>query len=269
MANLPADRTKLNAAIANQQPSIVASSKANREALVEAYDTIDHLYQYLLSTILAGSLVHVRTTSNVTYYVNAATGNDANDGLIGSPLKTIQAAINKLPPVIDHTVTINVAEGTYAENVSIAGFVGRGSILITGSGAALTDTHLVTSIGLTNCHCAVFVEGLKLNNASGFCVSVYGCTRVRLRYLKMDVSATSYNGIYVESSMTYITNCSLSNRNAAIAAWASSTVFSNENAGSGNTVGLQAAYASTIGKAGTQPSGTTAESSFGGGQIRS
>jgi|GEM_PF-4588749 len=56
MAQLPADRTKLNAAVANQQPSIVASAKANREALIEAYDTIDLLNQKVDTAISNGKM---------------------------------------------------------------------------------------------------------------------------------------------------------------------------------------------------------------------
>lgn len=56
MAQLPADRTKLNVAIANQQPSIVASAQANREALIEAYDTIDKLYDFT-SGLVAGNIL--------------------------------------------------------------------------------------------------------------------------------------------------------------------------------------------------------------------
>jgi hypothetical protein len=56
MAQLPADRTKLNAAIQNQQPSIVADAIANREALVEAYDTIDLLNQKVDTAISNGKM---------------------------------------------------------------------------------------------------------------------------------------------------------------------------------------------------------------------
>jgi len=56
MARLPADRTKLNAAIVNQQPSIVASAQANREALIEAYDTIDMLYNFTAGLVAGGTL---------------------------------------------------------------------------------------------------------------------------------------------------------------------------------------------------------------------
>lgn len=57
MANLPSDRTKLNAAVANQQPSVVASAKANREALIESYDTIDLLNQKTDGLVAGGNLV--------------------------------------------------------------------------------------------------------------------------------------------------------------------------------------------------------------------
>jgi hypothetical protein len=56
MARLPADRTKLNAAVQNQQPSIVADAIANREALIEAYDTIDMLYNFTAGLVAGGTL---------------------------------------------------------------------------------------------------------------------------------------------------------------------------------------------------------------------
>lgn len=60
------------------------------------------------------------TTAAMTLYVDAATGLDTNTGLVGFPLKTIQAAIDRVPQTIKHNVTINVGAGTYAENVYIS-----------------------------------------------------------------------------------------------------------------------------------------------------
>ena len=56
MAKLPADRTKLNAAVQNQQPSFIADAIANREALIEAYDTIDMLYNFTAGLVAGGTL---------------------------------------------------------------------------------------------------------------------------------------------------------------------------------------------------------------------
>lgn len=62
------------------------------------------------------------TAAVIDYYVDGATGSDANDGSIGSPWETIQRAVNFVtkeisiaPTVLD--LTINVAAGVYDEIV--------------------------------------------------------------------------------------------------------------------------------------------------------
>ncbi len=65
--------------------------------------------------------------AQTNYYVNSAIGNDANSGLIGSPKATIQAAITTAStPAI-----INIAAGTYAENITIS----KNDITLRGAGA--------------------------------------------------------------------------------------------------------------------------------------
>ncbi len=63
--------------------------------------------------------------SETHLYVNAATGNDINSGLTATtgPKKTIQAAVDMIPSRLCNNVTIDVAEGTYRESVTIAGVV--------------------------------------------------------------------------------------------------------------------------------------------------
>jgi hypothetical protein len=67
-----------------------------------------------------GSLVPAtyESTADTTLYV-ATTGNDANAGTIGSPLLTIQAAIDKIPLVVKHTFIINVGAGSFVEKLHI------------------------------------------------------------------------------------------------------------------------------------------------------
>jgi hypothetical protein len=50
-----------------------------------------------------------------TCFVDATNGNDNNTGLAGDPLQTIQAGINK----VQSSGTVNVAAGTYVENVLV------------------------------------------------------------------------------------------------------------------------------------------------------
>ena len=60
------------------------------------------------------------TTENVDYYIDSANGNDSNDGLsTASPLKTITAALNKIPYIINHVVTIHLMAQIYAEDVTV------------------------------------------------------------------------------------------------------------------------------------------------------
>ena len=62
-------------------------------------------------------------TSRVTVYVDASTGNDSNPGTQGQPFKTIQAAVNSLPKDLStYNANINIADGTYDEDVNIIGF---------------------------------------------------------------------------------------------------------------------------------------------------
>ena len=71
------------------------------------------------------------TTANVTYYVDDALGDDSNDGLAagaGHALKTIQAAINKIPRFVKHNMTINVADGTYESGSIVIYLVNRNII---------------------------------------------------------------------------------------------------------------------------------------------
>jgi len=86
------------------------------------------------------------TTGAMTLYV-ATTGNDSNDGLsTGSALLTLQAAIDKVPKIVLHLVTINVAAGTYAA-VDISAFsIGtNGLIKLLGVTTAPTLTTGTTS----------------------------------------------------------------------------------------------------------------------------
>lgn len=70
----------------------------------------------------AGSL-----TKNLTLYVDAATGDDGNDGLAPErSKKTIMAAVNAIPKNLGgHNVVIEIADGDYTgETLSISGFYG-------------------------------------------------------------------------------------------------------------------------------------------------
>lgn len=66
-------------------------------------------------------------TENVTLYVDASTGSDANPGTQQAPFASIQAAVDSLPRDLSgKNITIVIAPGTYEEDVVISGFYGAG-----------------------------------------------------------------------------------------------------------------------------------------------
>ena len=92
----------------------------------------------------------VNNVNGTTYYVNAITGNDANDGLTSAtPFKTLKQAIEPLSyQRFAGDVTINVAEGEYPENVILTRMVGRLLIIGLSSDRTLVNiTGLVKVIG--------------------------------------------------------------------------------------------------------------------------
>lgn len=62
-----------------------------------------------------GGVALARTKAPLTLWVDAARGSDRNDGTARRPLKTIEAAVDRVPFLIrvGHPVTINVKAGTY------------------------------------------------------------------------------------------------------------------------------------------------------------
>lgn len=68
--------------------------------------------------IVNPELIGISQKNEIVLYVNAHTGNDHWSGLLpGRAKKTIQAAVDALPPIIEKPATIFVADGIYRERV--------------------------------------------------------------------------------------------------------------------------------------------------------
>ena len=106
------------------------------------------------------------TTANVDLYVDNINGDDANDGSVGNPLKTLVEAESRLPLVIDHRVIIHMLPydvsvpnvGYYEWPVFRARVLNENifvvsesiEVLATGTAQAGSDQYkLVTTGGLT------------------------------------------------------------------------------------------------------------------------
>jgi len=77
------------------------------------------------------------TDKDVILHVNPSIGDDANDGDVGSPLETIQEALDRIPPTVCHFVIIDLQDNggiqTFDEQVFVRDFqIQAGGIKILG-----------------------------------------------------------------------------------------------------------------------------------------
>lgn len=188
---------------------------------------------------------------------------------VGKDFATIQEAIDSLKKRIDANITINVDAGTYAEDVLIKGFVGGGILTLQGgSNLATAENFIINSIELDGNSCMIDIRGFTATSIDKSTFSLSYCILVRFYYCR-SVTSAAKAAFYIGASFAHLSNCLSSNRSIALSTAYGACVSSNNwTAGSDNTIGLNATGASTIGKNGTQPQGTTAESATQGGAIR-
>ena len=134
--------------------TVVASStgsKVNFSAPPQVYITA--LSEDLYKTINARETL----TADRTYYVDTTNGNDSNSGLAagsGNAFKTIQKAYDVIAGKLDlagYTVTIQIADGTYAPSSGINALLvskpwtGGGSIVVQGNSSTPANVVLSTT----------------------------------------------------------------------------------------------------------------------------
>jgi hypothetical protein len=207
-----------------------------------------------------------------TYYV-ATTGSDTTgDGTPAKPYKTIQYAINALPKNLGgFTATINVANGTYVENLYIYDYT-DGTIII--KSQSYTDTVndacvIFGSVTIGRTTAFVHINSIKVDipSASSDSVIIDRCSLVRLAYIKVVKSNLSNNAIYASSdSSINLISCEISNHLRAIHVDYSKAYVSNCT-GTGNTYGIYSASGGDVRIWGTTPDGTTKSMTGGGGTI--
>lgn len=170
-----------------------------------------------------------------TIYVSKS-GNDASgDGSESAPFATIQHAINTIPKNLDNReITINISNGTYSENVEIAGFSGGTLRVVFGT---------VTIKTLSVYEACVIISGTSLTvSASGNTYGIY-CHRSANLICQIPLTVTgSTNGIYAvfgsrfsANRATTITSCTY-----AVVSMYSSHVYISSLTGSKNNNGVQA-----------------------------
>ncbi len=135
------------------------------------------------------------STSATTYYI-ATSGNDSNPCTVGSKCITLAHVLALIPSIIDHPYIINVADGTYAEGIMFAGYIGGISNLISIVGNSGTPANVIFSGGV-NC---VGADGGTYTTSACITSSAY------LSITGVKFSGTVSRGIFVYDGGHIITN---------------------------------------------------------------
>lgn len=247
---------------------VVKQNAGNGSILLNIQDLTLYTNAEIDAKIAAASASNA-TTANITYYV-ATTGSNSNNGLaVGTPFQTIAYALSLLPKNIRHTVTINVAAGTYNEVVTVSGFYGEGTINING-GADLANAvnYKIDRALIQYCTTGLNITGFEATTTSGQAFNIDNCSKASLTYCTSTSVDAVNSGAYIRNSNAAVSSCLFSNKYSAIYAYMNSQVYStSQTAGSGNTYGIYGGRGSIVAKNGVQPQGATPEITIGGGII--
>lgn len=269
IADLNGNMDTLDTAVKDLQDRAAASVPLTQKGAASGVASLDASAK-LPAGQLPSSAVQA-TTADVTYYVRTD-GSDGNNGLANTAagaFKTIGKAISMVPTIVNHTVTINVATGTYTESVRVVGFSGGGAIRFNPSVAAVSDSYIINDFLAARCSIPVNVYGFKAVSTTVNAFAAAESINVQLYYCKSDsnTTASGAGGIVANSAKLYAYSCSISNKNMAIVAGQNAGIFSYDNTGSGSNVGLYAGEGGHIAATGSVPTGTTAQATGNSGTI--
>ena len=200
-------------------------------------------------------------TSNKTIYV-ATTGSDINEGTETSPFASISKALSIIPKNLNgYFVSINIAAGTYPENVIIRDFncgalriTGRAGDTVTFSGLSIINSRYVEvntiSLHISNAH--INIESSDVRVLSPFSASNgrYGVH-------------VAFNSSVVFSSTVTVNNAT----SYAVVATMNSRIYLYHLLGGGNFVSVAAIHGSVVGIKANEDTSETKYQTTDGGRI--
>lgn len=163
----------------------------------------------------------------LTIYVNGTTGNDNNDGSQTKPLKTINAAINKVPRLSNADVVIEIAAGTYNEEIRLQSYFCN-ALIFSGTGNVKVQNIVVSNSTF------VTFQNMELTTTADRAVINYNSI-VALDNVKTVAGDKTQRGIVTyRGGFTRLTACEISNKTTAIATYEGATVHVAESIGRNN-----------------------------------
>lgn len=205
----------------------------------------------------------LETSADMTIYVSYNSGSDSNNGLSSStPVKTLARAVSLIPRVVNHAVIISCAAATFPETLYVAGFVGKGSITVSGD---TTYSCYITAVSLVGNQIPVYVDHFMVNSTGvpGF----YAAYNMYTVFTSCSVitTDTSNFGFHIQGGRARIDTCTSSNRNVGVRVNNSGHCYCSSVSGTGNTYGTWVSEGSTCSVNASSITGTTVDYLTSGG----
>lgn len=202
------------------------------KTLYELYSRLDSKFLY------SDMIINVATTGS----------DETGDGSSTAPYATITKALSVIPKNLNgYEATIQIADGTYDEDVIITGFKSGAFTIQSNSVDAFNDNCIIKSLMIHSCTGNMNIKSLTMQESIDQIpvqvVFVYSCS---IYYVKCNMSNTNGSGISVWGAEAHISYCDISNHNEAIIAQRNSKVYSWNNIGTNNQTGLLTASGSSI-----------------------
>lgn len=222
---------------------------------------------------LSGNNVVTKNFSNINFYVNPSTGSDNNDGLgSGTSLKSLQAAIDRIPEINEGVITINIAaSSTLNEVIELKGKSGSGRVVIDFFGSQLNGYIRIGSClqRITIKDGTIIHTGEQHPEDS----SVYSCVRalvsnwVVIQNMTLHAKNLADYCVASEGANLVVDTCKcFGATDSLIYATVGGTIKVIDTGGTG-PVGLKAIDTGWIAGFGYQPDGTLDTAVSAGGQI--
>jgi hypothetical protein len=246
--------------LASADPTVVTVQRQEGE-IYEVGDAPNADNMNALETRIEAAAKDIKQTGDITYYINNTTGVDSlNTGLSAdSPFKTIMKAISLLPSLIDGVITINIADGTYAEDVVINYKTGG---IIDINGNATTPTNVkIKSFAFNGMNLRrLKISGFELTTTTTYGVLAIVCENLQISSMVKTNYTGNFPVVYCAAAFATINSSTFSNQVTAITATTNSIVNVSGCTGTANTTAYYVLNGSLLSYAGTVPSGTmTAE----------
>lgn len=206
-------------------------------------------------------------TSSTVLHVSTSGSDNTGNGTSASPYATITKALNAIPKNLNgYTATINIAAGTYYEDITIGGYIG-GNIVLSGTSG---DDVSISSLRIVETD-FVQISNIQLTITGG---ATNGALFVRnsslAAWTTITLSGEASRGIHCPlGGNVYVSSAVISNKTDAVYAEQYSNVHVSTLSGNSNTTGIRANNGGKVTYGSNSLGATVATATAAGGRIYS